>query len=208
MSQPYRPDDDPTRAYRPGSDDATRVYRQPDARPVREDAYAASQSPYRPTEQRPPTPGQLRRAALDPGALWSGGIVTAVVAALVALAGIIVIRGILKIGILTSLSVGTFGDAKTVYVVVVSFLAGLLATALLHALLLTTPQPITFFGWIAGLITVIVALLPLTTTAPWEQKLATVVLDVVIGLVIGGLLTGAARRARRDPYQNLPPARR
>lgn len=193
---PYRPDDE-----------ATRVYRQPDARAYREDPYAAGQTPYRQVDERPPSPGQLRRLSLDPAALWSGGVVTAVVAALVALVGIIVIRGILKVDILTSLRQGTFGDANTVYVVVVAFLAALVATALLHALLLTTPQPLTFFAWIAGLVTVIVALLPLTTTAPWDRKLATVVLYVVIGLVVGGLLTGAARRARRDPRQAPPPRR-
>lgn len=222
VSEPYRQpgghrnDDDATRAYQPyqGADDPTRAYRQPDAQyspppqppQPQYGGYQAGGYQQPPAEQRPPSPSEMRRRSLDPGALWSGGVVTAVVAALVALAGIIVIRGILKIGILTSLKVGTFGDAKTVYVVVVAFLAAIVATAILHGLLLTTPQPITFFGWIATLVTVIFALLPLTTTAPWEQKTATVVLDVVIGLVIGLLLAGAARRARRDPRQ-APPAR-
>lgn len=200
-------------------DEPTRVYRQPDApppqQPYRHEPPAYGDRQYdepryeqrRYEEQRPPSPAEMRRRSLDPGALWSGGVVTAVVAALVALAGIIVIRGIIKIDILTSLQVGTFGDAKTVYVVLVAFGAAVVATAILHALLLTTPQPVTFFGWIAGLVTVIIALLPLTTTAPWDRKLATLVLYVVIGLVIGLLLSGAARRARRDPRQAPPPRR-
>ena len=217
VSEPYRPsgsrrDDEPTRAYQP-QDDATRVYRQPDHRPSGPDQRPPAQQ-YQPGQQypaaeqyRPPSPGEMRRRSLDPGALWSGGVVTAIVAALVALAGIIVIRGIIKIDILTSLQVGTFGNAKTVVVVVVALGAAIVATGILHALLLTTPTPITFFGWITALVTVIIALLPLTTTAPWDRKLATVVLYVVIGLVIGLLLSGAARRARRDPRQ-APPSRR
>ncbi len=182
--------DEPTRAYRP-ADDATQVYRQPTGPAPREQEYRQPREEY-----RPPSPGEMRRRSLDPGALWSGGVVTAIVAALVALAGIIVIRGIIKIDILTSLQVGTFGNAKTVVVVAVAFAAAIVATGILHALLLTTPTPITFFGWITALVTVIIALLPLTTTAPWDRKLATVVLYVVIGLVIGLLLSGAARRAR------------
>lgn len=217
--------DEPTEMYPRASSDSepTRVYRQGDtsygpsgygqAPPDRGRGWDDGRPPYGDdrrldprSDRRPPSPAEMRRRSLDPGALWSGGVVTAIVAALVALAGIIIIRGILHIGILTSLSVGTFGDAKTVYVVVSAFVAALVATAILHALLLTTPQPVTFFSWIAALVTVIVALLPLTTTAPWQQKLATVVLDVVIGLVIGLLLSGAARRARRDPAQ-APPRR-
>ena len=52
-------------------------------------------------------------------------------------------------------------------------LAALLATGLLHLLLLTTPRPGRFFSWIIGLATVIAAILPFMTDAQPSTQVAT-----------------------------------
>ena len=123
-------------------------------------------------------PGSTRPAPkLDAGRLWTGGLATAAVAALVAVAGVLIARG--------------------VFDVPVAALAALLATGLLHLLLLSTPRPGRFFGWIVGLATVIAAILPFMTDAELSTQVATAAINLAIGLAIGSLLSGVARSAMR-----------
>jgi hypothetical protein len=76
--------------------------------------------------------------------------------------------------------------------------AAIVATGLLNLLLLGTPRPLAFFGWIVALATVLVVVLPFRTTAPFSAKLATAVIGLVIGIAIGTLLTGVASRSIRS----------
>ncbi|MDT4930426.1 MAG: hypothetical protein QOF92_3293 [Pseudonocardiales bacterium] len=187
------------RNYSPGSDPPTSVNRPDDRTEVYTGPAYGVQPGYgqQPSARYGATPSERRRHSVDTAALWSGGVVSAIVAALVALAGLIVIRGILHINVLAPAHAGTIGNVSTVWLVMASFAFGLAATAVLHGLLLTTPQPITYFGWIVGLVTVIVALLPFTTPARLETKTATALLYLVIGLIGGALIAGAGARARR-----------
>ena len=88
--------------------------------------------------------------------------------------------------------------------------AALVATAIMHLLLLTTPRPQMFFTWIIGLATLIVVVYPFSTTAPLSQKVATAVVNLVLGAAIGSLINGTAarvirRRATAGGYQpNYP----
>lgn len=159
----------------------------------------AGQDPYR---QAPPPPDQYRQAppsrpSVDAGKLWSGGVATAVVAALVALVGVLVCRWLFGIPLLAPKSDGAYGDVHTTDLVLFAAAAALVATALLHLLLLSTPRPTTFFGWIIGLATVLAVLLPFSTSAPLTAKLATAVVDLVLGIAIGSLLNGVAARSIR-----------
>ena len=65
-----------------------------------------------------------------------------------------------------------------------------------------------FFTWIVGLATVVVVLFPFSTSAPLSSKVATAVVDLVIGFAIGSLLNGVAarsvRRRARDPGAPSP----
>jgi hypothetical protein len=147
---------------------------------------------------------------VDEGRLWSGGVATAVVAALVALVGVLVARWLFNIPLLAPERDGAFGDAHTTAVVLVAAAAALLATGLLNLLLLSTPRPLTFFGWIMGLATVLVVIVPFKTSADLSAKLATAVVALVIGIAIGTLLNGAAARSVRRPapgggYDPIPP---
>lgn len=95
-------------------------------------------------------------------------------------------------------------DARTLWAgglatAVVAALTGgaLVATALIHLLLISTPRPFAFFGWIVTLVTALAAIMPFTSDASTESKIATAVIVVVIGIAIGTLVSGVARRALR-----------
>ena len=130
------------------------------------------------------------RTVVDARQLWAGGVATAVVAALVALVGVVVCRWLFNIALLSPSREGAYGDAHTTDVVLLAAAAALLATGLLHLLLVATPRPLSFFSWIVGLVTLLMVLFPFSTSAPLSQKVATAAVDLVIGFAIGVLLNG------------------
>ena len=146
---------------------------------------------------------------VDPKALWAGGVATAVVAALIALAGILIARWLFTIPILAPKNDGAWGNASTGMYVLAAAGAALVATAIMHLLLLTTPRPQVFFGWIIGLATLVAVVFPFSTTAPLDEKVATATVNLILGFAIGTLINGTAGRAvrRRRPsgYQPSPP---
>jgi hypothetical protein len=73
----------------------------------------------------------------------------------------------------------------------------------LYLLVLGTPQPGMFFDWIMGLSTLVAVVYPFSTGAPLDQKAATGVVDLVLGIAITSLLTALAARAVR---RRVPPA--
>jgi Family of unknown function (DUF6069) len=164
-----------------------RPARVPDERPVPAERAAAI----------PPEGEQRLRPRVDAGRLWPGGIMTAVVAGLVALVGVLVCRSLFRIPILAPRHDGAYGDVTTTGLVLAAAAAALVATALAHLLLLSTPRPMVFFAWIVGLATVVVVLFPFSTGAPLQQKVATAGVDLVIGLAIGTLVNGVAVRSVR-----------
>ncbi|TDE03132.1 hypothetical protein E1269_20985 [Jiangella asiatica] len=146
-----------------------------------------------------------RGPSVDAGRLWAGGCATAVIAALIAVVGVVVVRGVFDIPMLAPEGEGTWGDASTAWYAATAALAALLATAVLHLLLVTTPQPLRFFGWVVGLATVIAVAAPFTSDAALESEVATGVVTATLGIAIGTLLTSVARSAvrpsaRRRPY--------
>lgn len=150
----------------------------------------------------PQGPGPGRRAPrgrVDEGRLWSGGVATAVVAGLIALAGVLIARWLFNIPLLAPKSDGAYGDAHTTAVVVVAAAAALVGTALVNLLLLSTPRPLAFFSWIIGLATLLAVILPFRTTAPLAAKIATAVVFLVIGLAIGSLVSSVGARSVRLP---------
>jgi hypothetical protein len=170
-------------------------------------------TPMRRDEGPVPEPRGSSSRRVDARQLWSGGAATAVVAALIALAGILVCRWLFNIPILAPRRDGAWGDASTAGYTIAAFAAALVATAIMHLLLLATPRPQMFFTWIIGLATVIAVVFPFSTTAPMSQKAATAIVNLVLGCAIGSLVYGVAARAvRRRPigggYQsNYPPSR-
>lgn len=115
---------------------------------------------------------------LDAARLWTGGLATALVAALVAVVGVLIARGLFDIPVLAPTREGALGNANTARLAALAAVAALLATGLLHLLLLSTPRPFRFFTWIISLLTLVAVLAPFMTDA----KLATKVATAAIGL--------------------------
>jgi uncharacterized protein DUF6069 len=140
---------------------------------------------------------QPRTGQLDATRLWSGGVATAVVAALIAVVGILLCRGVLDVPVLAPKGEGTWGNANTVTYALVSAAIALAATGLMQLLSVTTPRFQTFFSWIMVLLTAIAVVVPLSLTVAWETKLATGGINLVIGIAITAILNGVARSAWR-----------
>jgi hypothetical protein len=125
---------------------------------------------------------------VDAGRLWVGGLATASVAAL------------------APTSEGTLGDANTAGLAGLAAAAALLATGLMHLLLVSTPRPGQFFSWIMVLATIIAAILPFMTDAEQNTKIATAAIYVAIGATIASLISSVARSAIRVRRANPPMA--
>ena len=148
------------------------------------------------------------RVRPDSGQFWAGAVATAIVAALIALVGILICRWTLNIPILAPAGDGAWGDAHTGEYALVAALIALAAAGLLYLLVLSTPNPGLFFRWIIGLITLIAVVYPFSSGAPLDQKAATAIVNLVLGVAIGSLLTATAARAiRRTGPRSSGPAR-
>ncbi|MCK0113587.1 DUF6069 family protein [Ornithinimicrobium sp. F0845] len=140
-----------------------------------------------------PTASGSRPRSVDAARLWMGGAAAALVALLVAVTGILLIRGVLGIPILAPEGAGVWGNASLMGYAGAAAFATLLATALAHLLVRTTPRPMRFFGWIVGLVTVIGVVLPLSLDVDLDAKLATATLNGVLGIAIYTLVSAVAR---------------
>lgn len=145
------------------------------------------------------------RPSVDAGRLWAGGGATALVAALVAVAGIVVTRGILGIPVIAPAGDGTWGSPTLWWYAAAAAFVALLATALVHALILTTPQPFRFFAWVMGILTVIAVAVPFVPSASLDAKIVTAIINALIGIAIATLLTSVARSAVRAARLGGPP---
>jgi hypothetical protein len=132
---------------------------------------------------------------LDAGRLWAGGLATAVVAALTAVVGILIARGVLGLAVVAPKGDGVWGDAGTAAYALVAGAVALAATGLLQLLALTTPRYGKFFSWIMGLLTAIAAVAPLGLDLDLASRVATAAINLVIGIAIISILKGIARGA-------------
>ena len=166
--------------------------------PPEREPYSAEREPHlrEPAAYPPPEP-RRSRPRVDARMVWSGGVATAVVAGLVALVGVLVCRWLFNVPILAPRRYGAYGDAHTTTLVLVAAGAALVATVVAHLLLISTPRPMTFFGWIVALVTVVFVIFPFRTGAPLSEQVATAALYLVIGIAIGTLLSGVGERATR-----------
>jgi Family of unknown function (DUF6069) len=152
------------------------------------------------------TDGPVAPPQLNAGRLWAGGVATAVVAALVVIAGVYIARSILGIAVLAPKAAGSLGSSTTAVYAAVAAAGALLATGLLHVLLLETPRPLSFFTWITALAVVILVAAPFSQPAPLASKVFTAIINLVAGVAVISLLSGVARTAVR-PRPRQPSAR-
>ena len=137
------------------------------------------------------------RPVVDATKLWSGGVATAIVAALIAVVGILIARGVLDISLLAPKDKGTWETASALPYAIAAAVGALVATGLMHVLLLTTPRPTMFFGWIMFLVAVVLAVWPFTTDADLDAQVGTAALNAIIVVAIWSLVAGTAGRAVR-----------
>lgn len=135
---------------------------------------------------------------LDAARLWTGGLATALVAALIGLVGELVVRVLVHVSPHASGLLFT-DPSGTMMLCLGAAGAALLATGLAHLLVVSTPSPLAYLGWIVGLATAAAAVLPLSSGAPLAAALAAGVIHLVIGMAIGSLVAGAATAAMRLP---------
>jgi hypothetical protein len=74
----------------------------------------------------------------------------------------------------------------------------LIATGLMHVLLLYAPSPRTFFAWIVGLAAVAAAVAPFATGADIEVKIATGCINLAIGIAILSTILSVARSSTSE----------
>ena len=142
--------------------------------------------------------GGPQPAALNAGRLWTGGLATALVAALAAAVGVLIATGLLDVDVLTP--PGFTGSDVGDYAIAAA-IAALLATALIHLLIVAAPRPFAYFNWIIGLLILVVTLLPFASAAELPTKLATATINLVVGIAIASLTTGSAARVARSYRQ-------
>ena len=146
------------------------------------------------------TPDENDPGELVPRAsrLWTGGVATAVVAAMVVVAGVFICRRVLGIPVLAPKAAGSLGDSATVVYAGLAAASALLCTGLLHLLLLEVPRPLTFFVWITVLADIVVAAAPFSQPAPLASKVFTAVINMLVGVAVISLLCAVARSAVRN----------
>jgi hypothetical protein len=158
-----------------------------------ETTYGPPRQPVRPDQDLMPP-----RPRVNAGRLWAGGVMAAVVVALLMIAGVAIARGIFGVRVPVPSASGTMSGFAYV---ALGVLAALVATALVHLLVLLAPRPLMFFGWIVFLCTVIAVLAPFQNSvfgsfshiAMLSSKISVAAINVGAGVAIGTLLTGVAR---------------
>ena len=153
--------------------------------------------PHAAADHRPHPRAPPRRPALDATKLWTGGLATAAVAALVGLVGTLVIRVLFEYAPVGTAAAHAFSTTNAGLLCLFAAVAALAATGVAHLLIVSTPDPLSYLGWIIGLSTAAAVVLPLLGGVPMAAAIAIAVVNLVIGLAIGSLVIGTAMAARR-----------
>jgi hypothetical protein len=126
--------------------------------------------------------------------LWAGTMATAMIAALLAVLGVVTARTF-RIDIVGPRGGPAFVDTTVYQLTFAAAVGALGAGALAHALLYLTPMPLLFLGWITSLATAVLVLWPFTTTAGVASKIATAVLHLAIGVAVSSLVMMLSKHA-------------
>jgi Family of unknown function (DUF6069) len=154
-------------------------------------------------------PGALPpvRPAVDAGRLWAGGAATALVAALVALVGVLIWDTVLEVGMVAPWLL-PIGDSFALRYALTAAALALVATGVAHLLASTTPRPRAFFSWIVGLSTLVGVVLPFAAEGSFGGRFATASVNLIIGLCVLSLLSAVLARTvsvRRRPVSGRTP---
>lgn len=145
------------------------------------------------THRAPPREAAANRVRADSAQFWAGALGTAVVAAFIAVVGIFVCRRALHIPVLAPAGDGAWGNAHTAEYGLVAALIAIIAAGLLYLLVHGTRHAKMFFDCVMGLATLAAVVYPFSTAVPLDQKAATAVVNLVLGIAITALLKEMAR---------------
>jgi hypothetical protein len=183
---------DPNRPY-----DADYGERPPPAYPP---PAQAPGTPTRPVGQtpdetvQPVTSGtQDPRLGLEVGRFWAGALATMLVAALIGLAADFILEEVFNLEIQPQADVFGTGSDLMAWVVAGALFA-LVAAIVLYLLVMSTPRPRSFFGWVVGLATVILAAVPFAGDFELVPAILAAIVWIVIGSAVYSLLTGTLSR--------------
>jgi hypothetical protein len=154
--------------------------------------YSTTPEPVRPATTEP----AVRASSIDEMRYWVGVGLTALIAALGALVGLVLIHGVLHIPVVFQDGATTSVINTTAYAVAAAGIA-LFAGALFNGMLRVAPRPALYYAWIAGIVTILATLLPFATTAAMHSKIALGGLNLAVGILIALLIPLAAQHARR-----------
>ncbi|HEX3731785.1 MAG TPA: hypothetical protein VHU91_02535 [Mycobacteriales bacterium] len=119
-------------------------------------------------------------------------------AAGIAVVGFLLVRGVARVEIFTD-DLGGFFVLALLYVIGAAVLA-LAATEVMRLLLLRrTPRPRIFFGWISGILILVLFLLPLITDQPLAERTGLAFVNLITTIAIAvlvGMSAAATDRAR------------
>ncbi|MGX7680600.1 DUF6069 family protein [Jatrophihabitans sp. DSM 45814] len=132
---------------------------------------------------------------LDQLRYWVGAALTAVIAALAGVAGLVVAHGILHVPVFMASGSTLTPIVATTYGLCAAGIA-LLAAGLFDGMLHVAPRPNLYYGWLAAMITALATLLPFTTAAGLHSQIALGVTNLAVGLTIALLIPMAAINAR------------
>ena len=144
-----------------------------------------------------PEPVASKRVVIDAPRLWGGGLATAVVAALVAVVGVLVCRDLLDVKLVEPPLLRLTSSFAANYAIT-AFVLALAATGLAHLLSVVTPRPRVFFGWIVALFTVATMVLPFALEGSLKGKICAALINMVIGICIASLLSAVLSRTVVD----------
>jgi Family of unknown function (DUF6069) len=134
------------------------------------------------------------RVSVDAAKLWGGGVATGCVAALVAVAGVLICEGVIDIDLVRpALLLDSMGSFLGDYALT-AFILALVATGVAHALVLATPRPSTFFGWLMALAMVCGAAAPFAIGSELSSQMATACINTALGICVWSLLSAVMSR--------------
>ena len=138
--------------------------------------------------------GPIRQgASVDAGRLWGGGVATGLVAALVAVVGVLVCA-IIDVRLVRPALLLDFFHTFAGDYALTAFVLALLATGVAHLTVLATPRPRMFFSWIIGLATVAGVAMPFAFGETTESQVATACINLALGICVHSLLRAVMAR--------------
>ena len=138
-----------------------------------------------------------RDVGVDAAKLWAGGAATQAVAALVAVVGVLIFGGVLDVRLVRPALLLNITDSFTLDYALTAFVLSMIATALAHGLLLSTPRPRMFFTWIIVLATVAGTAAPFVIGSETSSQVATACINVALGICVLSLLRSVMARTVR-----------